>query len=201
MIKKINRWYFKWSETSYGPLMLFIAAFADASFFPFPVLILFITLSLSKNSNSFLYAGTATLGTLAGALGGWAIGHFMWLDKEAGFTGFALFMFDHIPGLSIDLYQDIRILYEKWDLLILVAAVFTPIPYKFFAVSTGLFNTNLIAFLVVTLISQGVRFFLTALLIRKYGAKINILIRNYFKPVAILVSVSVVLAIILIKIF
>jgi membrane protein YqaA with SNARE-associated domain len=201
MIKKMNHWYFKWSKTSFGPIMLFIAAFADASFFPMPVLILFITLSLAKTQNSILYSTSAIIGTLAGAIGGWSIGHFLMLNKDSEFTRLALFMFDHIPGLSINLYEDIRLLYEKWDMLILFSAILTPIPFKYFTVAAGIFDMNLIEFIAVTVISQGAKFFLVALLIRKYGVKINIVIRNYFKPIAILLTASIILAIIVIKIF
>lgn len=197
----MNRWYFKWSGTTWGPLMLFIAAFMDSSFFPMPVLILFITLSLSKTHNSFLYAGAATLGTLAGAIGGWTIGHFLMLNSNSEFTRLALFMFDHIPGLSPDLYEDIRLLYEKWDILILGSAIFTPIPFKYFTVAAGIFNMNLLACMIVTVITQGMRYILLALLIRKQGTKINILIHEYFKPVAILITASIILALIIIKIF
>jgi membrane protein YqaA with SNARE-associated domain len=197
----MNRWYFKWSGTSWGPLMLFIAAFADSSFFPMPILILFITLSLAKNPNFILYTGSAILGTIAGAIGGWSIGHYLMLNRDSEFTRLALFMFDHIPGLSVDLYEDIRLLYEKWDMLILASAIFTPIPFKYFTISAGVFNMNLVAFITGTLISQGAKFFLVALLIKKYGARINILMREYFKPIAILITVSVIITVIIIKIF
>jgi membrane protein YqaA with SNARE-associated domain len=201
MIKRINHWYFKWSATSYGPLMLFIAAFADSSFFPMPVVILFITLSLAKIENFYRYTVAVVAGTMAGAIGGWTIGHFLWLGRDSEYTRLALFVFDHIPGLSADLYEEIRILYGKWDLLILGSAIFTPIPFKYFTISAGVFNMNLIAFIVITLLSQGGRFILLALLIKKHGAKINELIHDYFKPVAILLTASIIIALIMIKIF
>ena len=200
-MNRLNSWFSKWSHTSYAPLVLFVAAFFDASFIPMPVVILFITLSLTKNPDSFIFVVAATLGTLVGAVGGWSIGHFLWLDRESEFTRLALYVFDHVPGLSPDLYEDIRILYEKWDTLILGSAVLTPIPFKYFTISAGVFNMNLLAFLFVSLISQGIRFMVLALLIKKYGVKIKTLINEYFKPVAILLTASIIISIIIIKIF
>ena len=197
----MNHWYFKWTKTSYGPLLLFIAAFADSSFFPMPVLIIFITLSLTKAQNSTLFTGAAILGTLAGAIGGWSIGHFLWLDKDSEFTRLALYVFDHVPGLSADLYEDIRVLYGNWGSLILGSAILTPIPFKYFTISAGVFNMNLFVFVLVTLITQGAKFIITTILIKKYGAKINVLIHEYFKPVAILITASIIIALIMIKIF
>ncbi len=201
MIRKINRWYFRISATTYGPLLLFLAAFAEASFIPFPVVILFIAMLLSNSSNSYLKAGLATLGTVAGAVGGWAIGHFMWLNNESDFTKFAMFMFDHVPGFSVDLYEDIRILYQKYDIWILFTSVLTPVPYKYFAVSSGLFDMNPATFVLITFVSQGIKYTGLALLINRYGVRINEIIHGYFKPVAIFITATAVIAIIMIKIF
>jgi membrane protein YqaA with SNARE-associated domain len=200
-MNRLNQWFSKWSHTSYAPLVLFVVAFADASFIPMPVVILFITLSLTKNPERYIFVVAATLGTLAGAIGGWSIGHFLWLDKDSEFTRLALYVFDHVPGLSPDLYEEIRILYEKWDTLILGSAVLTPIPFKYFTISAGVFNMNLVAFLFVSMISQGLRFLGLAILIQKYGVRIKTLIYEYFKPVAILLTASIIITIIIIKIF
>jgi len=201
MIRKINRWYFRISATTYGPLLLFLAAFAEASFIPFPVVILFIAMLLSNSSNSYLKAGLATLGTVAGAVGGWAIGHFMWLNNESDFTKFAMFMFDHVPGFSVDLYEDIRILYQKYDIWILFTSILTAVPYKYFAVASGLFAMNPATLVLITFISQGIKYTGLALLINRYGTRINEIIHGYFKPVAIFITASAVIAIIMIKIF
>ena len=201
MIRKINRWYFRISATTYGPLLLFLAAFAEASFIPFPVVILFIAMLLSNSSNSYLKAGLATIGTVAGAVGGWAIGHFMWLNNESDFTKFAMFMFDHVPGFSVDLYEDIRILYQKYDIWILFTSIFTPVPYKYFAVASGLFDMNPATLVLITFISQSIKYTGLALLINRYGTRINEIIHGYFKPVAIFITASAVIAIIMIKIF
>jgi membrane protein YqaA with SNARE-associated domain len=201
MIKKLNNWYFRLSGTTYGPVLLFIAAFAEASFIPFPVVVLFIAMLLANSSNSYLKAGVATAGTVAGAAAGWAIGHFIWLNNDADFTGFAVFMFDHIPGFSVDLYEDIRVLYQKYDVWLLFTAVLTPLPYKYFAVSSGMFDMNLGMLLIITLISQALRYMGLAFLINRYGARINEMIHGYFKPVAIFITATAVLAIIMIKIF
>ena len=50
-IRKLYDWVLKWAETPYGPLALFILAFAESSFFPIPPDILLIALALGAERN------------------------------------------------------------------------------------------------------------------------------------------------------
>src|SRR5690606_40587136 len=52
---------------------------------------------------------------------------------------------------------------------LIAIAGFTPVPYKVFAIASGVFRISLPRFLVVSLLSRGARFFLEALLIQWYG--------------------------------
>jgi len=63
------------------------------------------------------------------------------------------------------------------------------------------FDINVAMFCAATLVNQGVKFFLLALLIIKIGPGIKKLLEFRLKPVAIVVTVSVVLAILLMKAF
>ncbi|NJK85734.1 MAG: hypothetical protein HC906_06970 [Bacteroidales bacterium] len=119
---------------------MFICAFADASFFPVPTPMLFIGLALLNIKNTYKLAVSGTLGTTAGTVIGYIIGYFAWTTSSGDFTGIAHFFFKFIPGFSVDVYEKIRILYLKWDFWILFTAGYTPIPYKLFSISSGVFN-------------------------------------------------------------
>ena len=54
-------------------------------------------------------------------------------------------------------------------LSILFLAGFTPLPYKAFTISSGLIAFNLPVFIIVSLISRGLRFFIVAYLSYKFG--------------------------------
>ncbi|MGY8751181.1 MAG: hypothetical protein ACKVKJ_04025 [Fidelibacterota bacterium] len=53
-IKDLYDWVLKWSSSKHGPLMLFIMAFAEASFFPIPPDILLIALALGLREKAIL---------------------------------------------------------------------------------------------------------------------------------------------------
>ena len=54
-------------------------------------------------------------------------------------------------------------------LSILFLAGFTPLPYKAFTISSGLISFNLPVFIIVSLISRSLRFFIIAYLSYKFG--------------------------------
>lgn len=73
-LNSLYRCSLKVANTKQGSIALFILAFADASFLPLPTTTLFLVLSLLNTSKAYKYALFNTLGTLAGALAGYAIG-------------------------------------------------------------------------------------------------------------------------------
>ena len=184
-LKKIYYWVLKWAETPYGILALFILAFSESVFFPIPPDVLLIALALGSTTKSFRYAAICTIGSVSGAFMGYAIGHFVWISPDGEFTGFANFFFNNIPGFSIGLFNGIKALYHKWDFWVIFTAGFTPIPYKVFTVTSGVFDINLVMFFIASLISRGARFFLVAWLIWKYGPDIKRYIEKYFNMFAI----------------
>ncbi|MBQ2393618.1 MAG: DedA family protein, partial [Alistipes sp.] len=68
-------------------------------------------------------------------------------------------------------------------------AGFTPLPYKLFTISGGLFHINFVVFIIASIISRGLRFFLIAGLIWKFGAPIKVFIDKYFNLLAIAFTV------------
>lgn len=197
-LKKLHGWGLKWANTRYSWLAMFVCAFADASFLPLPTPMFFIGLALLNIANTYKFALSGTMGAVVGAVAGYLIGHFAWLNADGGFTGIAMFFFNYIPGFSIESYEKIRDLYTKWDFWILFFAGYTPIPYKYFSISSGLFNLNLLMVLVATLIGQGIRFFVLGYLVIKIGPEIKRLFERNIKTIAVVSSLGVILAIILI---
>jgi membrane protein YqaA with SNARE-associated domain len=199
-IKAFHEWGVHWATTKWGVWALFLCAFADASFLPLPTPMFFLTLTLLNIKNAYKYALFGTTGLLFGALAGYFTGHFAWLDAEGNFSGVARFMFNNIPGFSATAYNDIHLLFEKWDIWILLFASFMPLPYYIFSISSGVFDVNLFVFLITTFVGQGIRFYLMAFLIIKLGPEVKKIFEFKLKPMAIMVIVCMALAIIVVKV-
>lgn len=197
--KQLYEWILSWSNSPYGPMVLFILALAESIFFPIPPDVLLIALALGITAKAFRYALICTIGSVAGAFIGYYIGNKVWLSDEGQFTPFALFFFDNIPGFTTSLYQNIKLLYAEWDFWVIFTAGFTPIPYKVFTITAGVFDVNFAMFTLASFISRGARFFLIAWLIWKFGSSIKAFIDKYFNILALGFTTILIGSFILIK--
>ncbi|MFN3693610.1 MAG: YqaA family protein [Ignavibacterium sp.] len=185
LLRKLYDWVLHWAETPYGPVALFILAFAESSFFPIPPDALLIALILGSTSKAFRFALNCTVASVLGALLGYTIGHFLWWTPSNEFTSVAMFFFNNIPGFTEKLFFNVQKMYDKYDFWIVFTAGFTPIPYKVITISSGAFNINLPMFVLASVISRGARFFLVAFLIWKFGPQIRTFIDKYFNWLAV----------------
>ena len=98
-LKRLYNWILGWSESRWGALALFLLAFAESSFFPIPPDVLLIALCLGCAAKAFRYAAICTVGSLLGAVAGYAIGYFLWQTPSGEFTAIADFFFPHHSGI------------------------------------------------------------------------------------------------------
>lgn len=189
LLRKLYDWVLHWAETPYGPIALFILAFAESSFFPIPPDALLIALVLGATTKAFKFALNCTIASVLGALLGYTIGHFLWWTPSNEFTSIAMFFFNNIPGFTEKLFFDVQKMYDHYNFWIVFTAGFTPIPYKVITISAGAFNIDIPMFVIASIISRGARFFLVAFLIWKFGPQIRNFIDKYFNWLAIAFTV------------
>jgi membrane protein YqaA with SNARE-associated domain len=199
--KNIYNWVLDWSESPYGTIALFFLAFTESFFFPVPPDILLIALALGTASKSFKFAVVCLFGSVSGAFIGYGIGHFACLTSTGGFTSFAYFIFSYIPGFSHEFFYRTKTLFNQWDFWIIFTAGFAPIPYKYFTISSGVFDMNLPLFFMASLISRSIRYFFIAWLVWKFGHSIKHFIDKYFKSLAFGFTFILIGGFILIRIF
>lgn len=190
IVKRLYDWMLSWGNSRWGALALFLFAFAESSFFPIPPDVLLIALCLGAVARSFRFAAICTAGSILGALLGYSIGLFVWQNTAGEYTAIAQFFFDHV--FSEEAFEKVGALYDQYNFWIVFTAGFTPLPYKLFTISGGLFHINLLMFIIASIISRGLRFFLIAGLIWKFGAPIKGFIDKYFNLLAIAFTVLLV---------
>lgn len=176
-----------WGDSKWGALALFLFAFAESSFFPIPPDVLLIALCLGAVSRSFRFAAICLAGSIIGAVVGYGIGYFLWQDSAGNYTALAEWFYAHI--FSKEAFLRVKSLYDEYNFWVVFTAGFTPLPYKVFTISGGLFHIDIVMFLIASVISRGLRFFLIAALIWKFGAPIKSFIDKYFNWLAIAFTV------------
>ena len=190
IVKRLYDWMLSWGDSRWGALALFLFAFAESSFFPIPPDVLLIALCLGAVARSFRFAAICTAGSILGAIVGYAIGYFVWQNAAGEYTALAHFFFNHV--FSVEAFEKVGALYDQYNFWIVFTAGFTPLPYKIFTITGGLFHINFVMFIVASIISRGLRFFLIGGLIWKFGAPIKSFIDKYFNLLAIAFTVLLV---------
>ena len=187
IVKRLYDWVLSWGNSRWGGLALFLLALAESSFFPIPPDVLLIALCLGAVVHSFRYATICLGGSIIGAMIGYAIGFFLWQTPAGEFTALANWFFTNI--FSEDSFHNVGDLYDQYNFWIVFTAGFTPLPYKLFTITGGLFHINFTMFIIASTISRGLRFFLIAGLIWKFGAPIKTFIDKYFNLLAIVFTI------------
>jgi membrane protein YqaA with SNARE-associated domain len=193
-VRRLYDWVLHWAETPSGPWALGVLSAAEASFFPIPPDPLLMALCLGAIKRSLRFAAIATAASVVGGIGGYLIGAGAW-QAVGGF------FFEHVPGITPEAFQRIHEWYDRYDFWTVFLAGLTPIPYKVFTLSAGVFSINFPIFVLASVLSRGVRFFAEAGLIFWKGPSISRFIDRYFNLLSWLFGVLLVLGFLLVKYF
>ena len=190
IIRRLYDWVLHWAETPYGMWALFLIAFAESSFFPIPPDVLLIALAISIPTRAFHFAMVATIGSLIGGIAGYGIGMF-------GYDSIGRPIVEFYHGQEI--MQAIKEWYDKYGFWAVLGAAITPLPYKIFTISSGMFSFDFFQFMIASIIGRSVRFFAVAGLIWKFGKPIKGFIDKYFNLLATLFIILLIGGFIIIK--
>ncbi|HXH00650.1 MAG TPA: YqaA family protein [Xanthomonadaceae bacterium] len=179
-----------WARHPRAPALLTGLSFAEAVVFPLPPEVMLAPMALSQPRRAFWYATLSLLGSLAGAVLGYALGHYAFELVRPALE--ALGWLDKIDAQVAHLREIAAI--SPWKAFwLLVVAGFTPIPLKIFTWASGIVGIPLLPFLAAMAVGRGKRVYLIALAIRLGGERAEAALRRYIEPIgwiAILVLVA-----------
>ena len=143
---------------------LSLVSFIESSFFPIPPDVMIIPMVIAKKKEYVRIFLIASIFSVLGGVFGYLIGY-LFFDLAMYVIEFYGYQ-DKVESVKFSLSKGSGFL--AW-LSILFLAGFTPLPYKAFTISSGLISFNLPIFIIVSLISRSLRFFLVAYLSYKFG--------------------------------
>lgn len=165
---------------------LFILSFIEAIFFPIPPDSLLIPLTLIKPKFWLIYSLIASIGSVSGAILGYHIG------KKGG-RPFLKKFFREERIKKVENY------YKNYGDLAVFIAGFSPIPYKVFTISSGVFNHHFYRFVLFSFLSRFLRFSIESFLIFNFGREIIEFLRKDFAFISLLLAVLSTLIFIVIR--
>ena len=143
---------------------LAIVSFIESSFFPIPPDVMVIPMVISKKKDFIKIFILTTVFSVLGGMLGYLIGA-LFLDFGTQIMSFYGYE-DKFSNLKNSLIKTDG--FYTW-LSILFLAGFTPLPYKIFTIASGLIGFNFYIFVIISLLSRGLRFFIISYLSYKFG--------------------------------
>ena len=160
MLRRAYDWCIAAAHKPYALWLMGFVSFVESSFFPIPPDVILIPMSLARPEKAWTYATVCTLTSVAGGVLGYAIG---------------ALLYDSLGQWLIHFYgygnkvEAVRQTISDWGALIIIGKGITPIPYKLVTITMGFAGYSLWLFILCSLIARGLRFYLAAFLLNRYG--------------------------------
>ena len=169
----------RWAAHPHAERYLAGLSFAESSFFPIPPDVMLAPMTLAQPKRGWRLATVTTIASVIGGCAGYAIG---WLALDA--------FKPLLMSLGYwDAYARSTEWFVTWGFLAVLAAGFSPIPYKVFTIAAGALNMFLPAFVLASLVGRGGRFFLVAGLIIWGGEPMERRLRTHVDTIGWIVVV------------
>ncbi len=191
-IRRLYDWVLGWAATPYGALAMILVSFGDSSCFPIPPDPLLMALVLGAPKKAWRFAAMCTVASVLGAMVGWLIGHSFWTAAEHVFIP-TLFKCHH--------FLEVGNRFADNAFLAIFTAAFTPIPFKVFTISAGVYS-DLVSFgtlVGASIIGRGARFFLVAGLLYFFGPPMKRFIDRHLEWLTLAFSVLLIGGIVAVK--
>ena len=186
MIKKLYDKCIIWAGYKYAKQILAIEAFIESSFFPIPPDVMIIPMVVSKRNEFIQIALIATIFSVLGALFGYYIGYSLY---EIAIQIFEFYGYEYSATFKEKFSTGGG--FKAW-LGILFTAGFTPLPFKLLTISSGIIHFNLAFFVLICVVTRGLRFFLVAYLTYKFGSKFGPFLEKKGGQWAIVIAVMII---------
>lgn len=164
MLQRLYNWTLGLAQHPHALWALAIVAFVESSVFPIPPDIIMIPMIIARPNRAFVIAGVALIASVLGGMLGYAIGALAYETIGAPILS-ALGKADAMAEFS-ERYNGVGF----WAVL---AAGVTPFPYKVITIMSGWTAMPLGTFIFTSIIARGLRFFIVAALLWKFGAPIR----------------------------
>ena len=169
MIRKLYDWVMEKAASPHAPLALFIVAFLESSFFPIPPHAMLIPMVLANRERAWWYATIASVASVLGGVAGYLI-------------GYGLFESIGQPVLNFygygDKFSSFAERYNEYGAWIVFTAGVTPFPYKVITIASGVTALNFFVFLIASIASRSLVFFVIAGLLYFFGQPIRAFIEK-----------------------
>ncbi len=170
IIHKLYDWLLEKSRSPQAFWYLGIISFTESSISFIPPDPIMIPMIVAEKRRAWTLALWTTATSVAGGFLGYAIGFYLF--ERLGIPILEAY------GLTkhLDTFQSF---FHEWGFWAIVIKALTPIPFKLVTITAGALKFNIWSFFLASTLSRGVRFFVEAALLWKFGEQINRIIQKH----------------------
>ncbi len=189
MLRRIYDWCVLAAGRPHATWLMGLISFVESSFFPIPPDTMLVPMSLARPDRAWFFAHVCTVTSVAGGVLGYYIG---------------AALYDSVGSWLISLYgygdkvEAFRQAYAQWGTWIILIKGVTPIPYKIVTITSGFAGYPLLMFIFLSFVARGMRFYLLAFLLNRYGPQARTIIEErlgfWVTVTAVLLVVGIVAA-------
>ena len=164
MLRRLYDWTLSLASGPRAPAALGTVSFVESSFFPIPPDLLLIPMVIAKREKAWWYAILCTATSVVGGILGYLIG---------------MFLFEQVAQPILAFYgkmhyvDEFRSIFNEWGWWFVFIAGLTPFPYKVITIASGAAGLSLPVFILASIISRGLRFFIVSGLLYLFGPPIR----------------------------
>ncbi|SHG22498.1 YqaA family protein [Cognatishimia maritima] len=164
MLKRLYDWTMRLADHPQALWALALVSFVESSVFPIPPDIMMIPMILAAPHRAWLIALVAMVSSVAGGVLGYAIGAFAF--EQLG-----------QPILESlgkgDAMAEFNTRFNDFGFWAVLGAGITPFPYKVITIMSGWTGMPIATFVATSILARGLRFFIVAALLWKFGSPIR----------------------------
>ena len=169
MIQRLYDWVLALAARPNALWLLAIIAFIESSIFPIPPDVMILPMILAAPTQAWRIAGVATAASVLGGFAGYAIG--MFLFDLAGQP--LLYFYGYAEN-----FLEFQSLYSEWGAWIVFGTGLTPFPFKVITIASGAVALDPFVFGIAAILARGMRFYLEAALLWRFGPPIRDLVEK-----------------------
>ena len=164
MLRRLYDWTVSLAAHRRSEWALSGVAFVESSVFPIPPDALLIPMVFARPEKAWRYALICTIMSVLGGIAGYAIGFFLFESIGQAIVDFY--------GLA-NAFDSFQNRYNESGVWIVLIAGLTPFPYKVITIASGVTALNFAVFVAASVLARGLRFFIVAALLWKFGPSIR----------------------------
>jgi len=183
--EKIIKWCINFCSKKNSKIYLNTISFIESIFFPLPTDIFLFPYVLANKKEYLKITIYVTLFSVLGGIVAYYIGYFIWNEISP--------ILMEVYPKYISKINAFNNQFTEIGIILIIIGGFSPFPYKITCIGSGIIGINIFLFIIFSILSRFLRFFLVSYFVYKYGETTKNIIGKYINIISIIIVVILII--------